>query len=202
VTSGPPAAWYTDPGGSGGLRYWDGNAWTEHVTAPPGRAGGYGSITPAPQAPGRRLWPWFVVIGVLFAVAVIVGIVMAVPRIVDAGGRATDEAAQSSAHLAADTGAEIYALEGSYLGATPERLEDRESGLSFTDGPSTDFTTASVLAGEGRFVVAVASLTNHCFVVILEDEIGGPRTTGRLPEGLPCWASLVNEHPLEPVEGF
>src|SRR5687768_658346 len=69
VTSGPPAAWYADPGGSGGLRYWDGNAWTEHVTALPGRAGGYGSITPAPAAPGRKLWPWFVVIGALFGVA-------------------------------------------------------------------------------------------------------------------------------------
>jgi hypothetical protein len=29
VTSGPPAGWYPDPNGAN--RYWDGQAWTEHV---------------------------------------------------------------------------------------------------------------------------------------------------------------------------
>lgn len=206
MTSGPPAAWYADPGGSGGLRYWDGNGWTEHVTAPAGQAGGYGSIAPAPAptpAPaGRKVWPLFVVIGVLFLVAVIAGIVQAVPKVVDAGSRFTDEAAQSTAQLAADAAAEIYALDGSYLGATPERLEEAERGLSFTAGPSTDFTTASVESGEQRFVVAVASLSNRCYVVILGGEIGGPRTTGRLPSGTPCWANFASQQPLEPVDDF
>lgn len=206
MTSGPPAAWYADPGGSGGLRYWDGSAWTEHVTAPPGPPGGYGSILP-PASPGaapkgRRVWPLFVVIGVLFVVAVIAGLVQAVPRVVDAGSRFTEEAAQSTAHLAADAAAEVYALDGTYLAASPDRLREAETGLSFTDGPSTDFTTASVAPGEDRFVVAVASLSNRCYVVILTDEIGGPRTTGRLPEGMPCWANVAGGQPLEPVEGF
>ncbi len=31
----PPANWYPDPGG-GGLRYWDGAAWTGHRVPPPG----------------------------------------------------------------------------------------------------------------------------------------------------------------------
>ena len=205
--SGPPAAWYADPGGSGGLRYWDGTAWTEHVTAPPGRAGGYGSIVPSGPAggaprTGRKVWPFFVVIGMLFVVGVIAGIVQLAPRVLEAGSRFTDTAAQSSAHLAADAAAEVYALDGSYLGATPERLEQVEAGLSFTSGPSTDFTTASVQPGETQFVVAVASLSNRCYVVILADEIGGPRTTGRLPEGTPCWASFARQHPLEAVDGF
>ena len=206
MSSGPPAAWYADPGGSGGLRYWDGSAWTEHVTAPQpaGGAASYGAVvTPAGPAPkGRKVWPLFVVIGVLFVVAVIVGLVRAVPKVVDAGARFSDEAAQSSAHLAADAATELYALEGSYLGATPQRLEETEAGLSYTDGPSTDFTTVSVQAGETRFVAAVSSLSNRCYVVIIEDEIGGPRTPGRLAEGLPCWASFAADQPLEPVDDF
>jgi len=28
----PPAGWYPDPGRAGGQRYWDGSAWTEHVS--------------------------------------------------------------------------------------------------------------------------------------------------------------------------
>ena len=204
MTSGPPAAWYADPGGSGGLRYWDGYRWTEHVTAPapPAAPGGFPGAAGPPAAKGRTLWPWFLVIGLLFVVGVIAGIVRAAPRVVDAGSRITDEAAQASAHLAADAGAQLYALEGSYGGATPERLEEIEDGITFTEGPSTDFTTASVRAGETELVVAVASLSNRCFVVVLEDEIGGPRRTGRLPDGVPCWAEVVDEHPLEPVDGF
>ena len=205
MTSGPPAAWYADPAGSGGLRYWDGHRWTDHVTAPPSPSGGYGAAVPASSAPaakGRKVWPLFVVIGVLLVVAVGAAIVQAVPRVVDAGSRFTDEAAQSSAHLAADAAAQVYALDGTYTGATPERLEDTEPGLSFTAGPSTDFTTASVQPGEERFVVAVASLSNRCFVVILADEIGGPRTTGRLPAGTPCWANFAANQTLEPVEDF
>ncbi len=35
ATTGAPANWYPDPSGSGGLRYWDGGAWTSHVAPPP-----------------------------------------------------------------------------------------------------------------------------------------------------------------------
>jgi TM2 domain-containing membrane protein YozV len=33
-SSSPGADWYPDPSGNGGQRYWDGNAWTDHVRAP------------------------------------------------------------------------------------------------------------------------------------------------------------------------
>ncbi len=29
---GPQAGWYADPYGQAQQRYWDGNAWTEHVS--------------------------------------------------------------------------------------------------------------------------------------------------------------------------
>ena len=32
--SATPAGWYADPSGQHALRWWDGNAWTDHVTAP------------------------------------------------------------------------------------------------------------------------------------------------------------------------
>jgi hypothetical protein len=32
----PKADWYPDPNGSGGRRYWDGSAWTDHVQPPVG----------------------------------------------------------------------------------------------------------------------------------------------------------------------
>jgi hypothetical protein len=49
----PAAGWYKDPAGSGGFRYWDGNAWTTHVQmpemAPPVAPGPVSQPTPAPQ---------------------------------------------------------------------------------------------------------------------------------------------------------
>ncbi len=34
-TEGVPANWYPDPSGGGGMRYWDGTAWTPHTAPPP-----------------------------------------------------------------------------------------------------------------------------------------------------------------------
>ena len=51
----PPAAWYPDPAGSPGLRYWDGTAWTAHTAYTDGPA-----VTAVPaiqrdEDPGRLL---------------------------------------------------------------------------------------------------------------------------------------------------
>jgi hypothetical protein len=40
----PPAAWYPDPAGSGGLRYWDGSAWTAHTAHTPATGRPSGSV--------------------------------------------------------------------------------------------------------------------------------------------------------------
>jgi hypothetical protein len=46
TSSGPPAGWYPDPAGGSGHRWWDGSAWTDHLSGPtPG--------TRDPQGPGR-----------------------------------------------------------------------------------------------------------------------------------------------------
>jgi hypothetical protein len=52
VTTPPtPAGWYLDPDGSGGQRYWDGSAWTEHRSpATPGPA----QPTAAAEPPGSE----------------------------------------------------------------------------------------------------------------------------------------------------
>ena len=52
VTTPPtPAGWYPDPDGSGGQRYWDGSAWTEHRSpATPGPA----QPTAAAEPPGSE----------------------------------------------------------------------------------------------------------------------------------------------------
>jgi hypothetical protein len=49
-TTGPtPAGWYTDPGGSGHLRWWDGNVWTAHLAPQPTPA-----PTPVVQPPAAQ----------------------------------------------------------------------------------------------------------------------------------------------------
>jgi hypothetical protein len=49
----PPAAWYPDPAGSPGLRYWDGTAWTSHTAYTEGPAAA--AATVANEDPARLL---------------------------------------------------------------------------------------------------------------------------------------------------
>jgi len=56
----PPANWYPDPDGSGGLRWWDGGTWTWHRVLPqPPVTQSYGTYGPVSYGPvtwkGRRL---------------------------------------------------------------------------------------------------------------------------------------------------
>jgi len=45
----PPAAWYPDPAGSPGLRYWDGTAWTAHTAYTDGPAVAAARVAPRPD---------------------------------------------------------------------------------------------------------------------------------------------------------
>jgi hypothetical protein len=60
-----PAGWYPDPGGTGGLRWWDGAAWGEQVQPVPQPAQPWGAAAPsASVAAGPQQWgagaaePW------------------------------------------------------------------------------------------------------------------------------------------------
>jgi uncharacterized RDD family membrane protein YckC len=92
--AGAPPNWYPDPSGSGGLRWWDGWAWSEHVAVQPvyvpmplpwkgyqiGRpARGPGSLAD----PGKRVAAWFIDAAfflVVFAVMLTVVLLIAAPH--------------------------------------------------------------------------------------------------------------------------
>ncbi len=51
---GAPAAWYPDPAGTGGQRYFDGAGWTEHFVPPPPPMPGTGYPVGKPPWKGAR----------------------------------------------------------------------------------------------------------------------------------------------------
>jgi Domain of unknown function (DUF4352)/Protein of unknown function (DUF2510) len=57
TTPPAPAGWYPDPGQSGGLRYWDGASWTEHLTPAPPAQAPPSHAAPAPPAGGPESAP-------------------------------------------------------------------------------------------------------------------------------------------------
>ncbi len=63
-----PAGWYPDPGQPGQLRYWDGQAWTKHLTPMPPPPGAVDNAVPQARVedsiPGTRSGEGFVVIDV------------------------------------------------------------------------------------------------------------------------------------------
>ncbi|MFV0451778.1 MAG: DUF2510 domain-containing protein [Propioniciclava sp.] len=67
--------WFTDPGGSGRLRYWDGQQWTQHLADAPG--GSTSDHYPAQQQSSRGPWLW-VGLGVVLIVALIAGMIVVI----------------------------------------------------------------------------------------------------------------------------
>lgn len=52
---GPPPGWYPDPAGAPRLRWWDGAAWTAHLSGPPAYPQPAQQLQPPPQAPRPTL---------------------------------------------------------------------------------------------------------------------------------------------------
>jgi type II secretory pathway pseudopilin PulG len=88
------------------------------------------------------------------------------PRAVRAAGKASDHAAQAAARDGLAAANEVYKEDSSYRNAQPLRLKETVPGVRFTTDTSTDFRTASVLATDEQFVIAVASITGRCWVLI------------------------------------
>lgn len=101
MTSGPfaPAGWYPDPSGEHVSRYWDGAAWTDHVSeAPPTH--GPGSASASPSTPGTAVVKFVaLLVAVIFASSVVTVIVMAAiePNGADYVSRAAFDAAYTRA---------------------------------------------------------------------------------------------------------
>jgi hypothetical protein len=72
------AGWYPNPANPAQLRWWDGDAWTDHTVPMPGWQPGWD----APPVRRRRLWPWIVfpLLGVLVLAGA--GAAIYVPRLI------------------------------------------------------------------------------------------------------------------------
>lgn len=113
----PPAGWYANPEGSG-MRWWDGEKWTEHFQAPP--------KSQPPQSAWRKRWP------LLVGLAVIVGALIFVLGQGGWGG-STHATAINPNLLSTYEAANLSAYEQAIRKPCQMRAEFRAKAKSFED---------------------------------------------------------------------
>jgi type IV pilus assembly protein PilA len=182
MTDATPAGWYQDPAGSGGQRYWDGAAWTEHHQPP-------AYLGPPPSPTGSPVPVWLIValaVGALVVVAAVFAAI-AVPTFLGARERADDRAAQSNVRTAAVV-AKTIGVDARPI--MPEVMHTVEPSLDFTTDASTGPSQVSVFDDGVAVTVTARSSTGTCWLIRLDLSLGAgaPMLTGKLPPGQPCHA--------------
>jgi hypothetical protein len=163
-----PAGWYSDPDGTGGQRYWNGESWTEHRT-PGAGAPMMAPVAPAPTAKKSGTDPK-VLIGIGAAVVVLIGVVVAavILTITTKTGEdsVTHKPAEASGTSApASESAEPSAVEETQAAGVGQEVRDGNfsfviAGIERVDAVADPEFPEIQRTAQGEFVIVKMTVTN------------------------------------------